>query len=218
MWFPFHMLYGRIRLRAGRWYQFGIDFKRCKFLPAWKFPWLCLRLLSTKPFWIRENLCTTQVNSNLTSNYATIVKSVHTARSPMFPFLLRWLEVATNPIMLSTLGSGKIVRGLDGIPAEGPVLFVGYHMMLGFELIPLVSRFWTERNILLRGIGHPMMFRRLGEGQLPDLSYYDTLRSMGAVPVSGANLFKLFKSKSHILLYPGGMREALHRKVLLIIV
>ncbi|KAL1352583.1 hypothetical protein AAHE18_06G177900 [Arachis hypogaea] len=35
---------------------------------------------------------------------------------------------------------------------------------------------------------------------------------MGAVPVAATNLFKLLSSKSHILLYPGGMREALHRK------
>ncbi|KAK3026747.1 hypothetical protein RJ639_042200 [Escallonia herrerae] len=66
----------------------------------------------------------------------------------------RWLEVLTSPVMLSTLGNGKIVRGFAGIPSKGPVLFVGYHMLLGLELGPL----------------------------------------------------------SHVLLYPGGVREALHRK------
>ncbi|KAK4603173.1 hypothetical protein RGQ29_011941 [Quercus rubra] len=35
---------------------------------------------------------------------------------------------------------------------------------------------------------------------------------MGAVPVSASNLFKLLSSKSHVLLYPGGVREATHRK------
>ncbi|KAJ9557582.1 hypothetical protein OSB04_012196 [Centaurea solstitialis] len=73
----------------------------------------------------------------------------------------RFVEEAFSPVMLSTLENGKIVRGLSGIPSEGPVIFVGI---------------------------------------------------MGAVPVSAANLFKLLKLKSHILLYPGGMREALHRK------
>ncbi|KAL0377253.1 UNVERIFIED_CONTAM: Acyltransferase-like protein, chloroplastic [Sesamum radiatum] len=124
----------------------------------------------------------------------------------------RWIEAATNPVMLSTLGSGKIVRSLAGIPSEGPVLYVGYHMMLGFELVPLVSRFWMERNILLRGVAHPMMFTKLREGRLPALSAFDTFRIMGAVPVSAANFYRLFSSKSHVLLYPGGMREALHRK------
>ncbi|KAL2529233.1 Esterase/lipase/thioesterase family protein [Forsythia ovata] len=124
----------------------------------------------------------------------------------------RWTEVATNPVMLSTLESGKVVRGLAGIPSEGPVLLVGYHMMLGLELVPLVSRFWIERNILLRGIAHPMMFTRLRDGLLPELSSFDTYKMMGAVPVSASNFFKLFSTKSHVLLYPGGMREALHRK------
>lgn len=125
----------------------------------------------------------------------------------------RWTELATCPVMLSTLENGKIVRGLEGIPSEGPVLFVGYHMLLGWELAPMVARFWAERNILLRGIAHPMMFRKLRDGKLPELSSFDTFRMMGAVPVSATNFYKLFASKSHVLLYPGGMREALHRKV-----
>jgi hypothetical protein len=40
---------------------------------------------------------------------------------------------------------------------------------------------------------------------------------MGAVPVSGSNFYKLMSSKAHALLYPGGMREAYHRKVMLLI-
>nr|GLL16405.1 acyltransferase-like protein At3g26840, chloroplastic isoform X3 [Ipomoea trifida] len=124
----------------------------------------------------------------------------------------RWTEVAVNPVMLSTLGDGKIVQGLAGIPSEGPVIVVGYHMLLGIELIPLVSRFWLEKEIVLRGIGHPLMFSRSREGLLPELSSYDPFRFMGAVPVSASNFFKLLSSNSHVLLYPGGMREALHRK------
>lgn len=125
----------------------------------------------------------------------------------------RWLTIATSPVMLSTMEDGKIVRGLAGIPSEGPVLFVGYHMLLGLELAPMVLQFLAERNILLRGIAHPMMFNRLRSGILPELSTFDTYRVFGAVPVSGSYFYKLMSSKSHILLYPGGMREALHRKV-----
>ncbi|KAK9678112.1 hypothetical protein RND81_11G188700 [Saponaria officinalis] len=123
-----------------------------------------------------------------------------------------WINPVLSPVMLSTLEDGKIVEGLEGIPSEGPTLLVGYHMLLGLELGPLVLRILTEKNILVRGIAHPMIFFRQGDGKLPDLSSYDLLRSMGAVPVSGTNLFKLLASKSHVLLYPGGMREALHRK------
>ncbi|XLS98597.1 hypothetical protein HN51_041332 [Arachis hypogaea] len=88
-------------------------------------------------------------------------------------------------------------------------------MLLGIELGPLVSRILTERDILVRGIAHPLMFRRNDAGLLPDLASFDSFRVMGAVPVAATNLFKLLSSKSHILLYPGGMREALHRKVVL---
>ncbi|KAB1202858.1 hypothetical protein CJ030_MR8G024971 [Morella rubra] len=124
----------------------------------------------------------------------------------------RWINTVTSPVMLSTLADGKIVRGLSGLPSEGPVLLVGYHMLLGLELAPLVTNIYLERNILVRGIAHPMAFVKKKQGALPDLSLYDSFRLMGAVPVSGTNFYKLLSSKSHVLLYPGGMREALHRK------
>ena len=123
------------------------------------------------------------------------------------------INTITSPVMLSTLEDGTIVKGLAGIPSEGPVLYVGYHMLLGLELGPLISRILMERNILVRGVAHPMAFMRKKNGRLPDISSFDTFRMMGAVPVAATSLFKLLSSKSHVLLYPGGMREALHRKV-----
>ncbi|GAB2284130.1 hypothetical protein Dimus_018600 [Dionaea muscipula] len=123
----------------------------------------------------------------------------------------RWIDATTCPVMLSTLADGKIVRGLAGIPREGPVLFVGYHMLLGLDIYPLMAQFFKE-NIIVRGLAHPLMFKKIREGLMPDLSSYDSFRLMGAVPVTGFNLFKLLSSKSHVLLFPGGMREALHRK------
>lgn len=129
--------------------------------------------------------------------------------------VLRFINDMTAPVLLSTLENGKIVRGLAGIPSEGPVLLVGYHMLLGLELVPLIARFLIERNIHVRGIAHPMLFAKSkGRSGGLDPSYYDTFRAMGAVPASGTNFFKLFSRKSHVLLYPGGMREALHRKVI----
>ncbi|MBA0649638.1 hypothetical protein Goklo_017182, partial [Gossypium klotzschianum] len=131
---------------------------------------------------------------------------------PPTPYEFKKIYESNSPVMLSTLEDGKVVRGLAGIPSEGPVLYVGYHMLLGFELAPLVLQFLMERNILLRGIAHPMMFTRAKEGRMLDLGSFDTYRLMGAVPVSGSNFYKLLSSKSHALLYPGGVREALHRK------
>ncbi|KAI4375223.1 hypothetical protein MLD38_013119 [Melastoma candidum] len=125
---------------------------------------------------------------------------------------IRLMDGALAPVYVSTLEDGTIVKGLAGIPSEGPVLLVGYHMLMGWDTYPLVARFVHERKIVVRGIAHPMLFLKKKDGGYLDESSFDNLRLMGAVPVSGPNLYKLLSSKSHILLYPGGMREALHRK------
>lgn len=117
--------------------------------------------------------------------------------------------------MLSTLQNGKIVKGLSGIPSEGPAVLVGYHMLLGLELGPLFIRFFTEKKIHLRGIAHPFLFNRASERLMPDSASFDSYRLLGAVPVSATNFYKLLSINSFVLLYPGGAREALHRKVLL---
>ena len=46
-----------------------------------------------------------------------------------------------------------------------------------------------------------------------DPQIFDKYKITGGAPVSHANIYKLLSSKSHVLLYPGGVREALHRKV-----
>ncbi|KAJ4778894.1 Esterase/lipase/thioesterase family protein [Rhynchospora pubera] len=124
----------------------------------------------------------------------------------------RLTNFATDPVMFSTLGDGHIIRGLSGIPDEGPAVFIGNHMLMGSELGPLVIQFLKEKNILLRGIAHPFMFDRNAEMLMPDYSSFDKYRIMGSVPVSGINLYKLLAINSFVLLYPGGAREALHKK------
>ncbi|XP_059652712.1 phytyl ester synthase 1, chloroplastic-like isoform X2 [Cornus florida] len=124
----------------------------------------------------------------------------------------RLFRLATSPVMFSTLEDGKIVRSLAGVPNEGPVLLVGYHMLMGFELVPLIEEFLREKNILVRGIAHPQLFTQQAEGHSDFLSFFDSIRLFGGTPVSPSNLFKLLSTKSHVLLYPGGAREALHHK------
>ncbi|KAI3929511.1 hypothetical protein MKX01_025679 [Papaver californicum] len=123
-----------------------------------------------------------------------------------------WINIAADPVMLSTLEDGKIVRGLAGIPSEGPVVYVGYHMLMGFDLAPLISTFLLQKNILVRGIAHPMFFQNELEKRQLDPSAFDPIKIMGAVPVSPTNFYKLLAKKSHVLLYPGGVREAFHGK------
>lgn len=122
------------------------------------------------------------------------------------------MDVAVDPVMLSTVG-GKVVRGLGGIPLEGPVLLVSNHMLMGYDVTPLVSRFWIEQNIKLRGIAHPGLLTTSTDSKFHDLPKVDVIRMAGGAPVSAKNLYRLFSVKSHVLLYPGGLREALHRRV-----
>ncbi|XP_038985819.1 acyltransferase-like protein At1g54570, chloroplastic isoform X2 [Phoenix dactylifera] len=127
----------------------------------------------------------------------------------------RWIDLAMSPVMLSTLEDGRVVKGLAGIPLEGPAVLIGYHMLMGLELGPLFTRLFLERKIHLRGIAHPFMFDRASELLMPDSSSFDSHRLLGAVPASAANFYKLLSRKSFVLLYPGGAREALHKKMLL---
>jgi len=118
----------------------------------------------------------------------------------------------SSPVMFSTNQHGKIVKGLSGLPQEGPVLFVGIHMLMGFEVGVFVLELLKQRKISLRGLAHPVVMGDLLEEELQEPHAFDQFRLHGAVPVSGKNLLKLLSSKSFILLYPGGVREALHRK------
>ncbi|KAG9457589.1 hypothetical protein H6P81_002097 [Aristolochia fimbriata] len=124
-----------------------------------------------------------------------------------------FFRIATSPVMFSTLEDGKIVQGLAGVPNEGPVLLVGYHMLLGFELAPLVDAFMREKNTVIRGMAHPMLFPPIvNEDVLQEFSRFDLMRVFGALPVTPSNFYKLLQAKSYVLLYPGGAREALHKK------
>ncbi|KAJ0976217.1 hypothetical protein J5N97_018182 [Dioscorea zingiberensis] len=124
----------------------------------------------------------------------------------------RLFRVATSPVVLSTLEDGKIVRGLDGIPEEGPVLFVGYHMLMGLELAPLYEEFLRERRTCIRGMAHPMLFSGMRRPARTEFSRFDYMNVFGAIPVSPGNIYQLLSKKAFVLLYPGGAREALHRK------
>ncbi|PWZ14526.1 Acyltransferase-like protein [Zea mays] len=124
----------------------------------------------------------------------------------------RVLKLVTDPVMLSTLGDGRVVRGLAGLPREGPAVLVGYHMLLGFELGPMVTGILSGTGVHVRGLAHPFMFDGATERLMPDSAHFDLHRVMGAVPVTGANFYRLLADKEFVLLYPGGAREALHRK------
>lgn len=128
-----------------------------------------------------------------------------------FDQIMRSFQIASSSVMFSTLEDGKIVKGLVGVPDEGPVLLVGYHMLLGLELTALVEEFLRVKNVMVRGVAHPALFTAM-ETSSTEFSIPDLVKVFGAVPVTPGNIFRLLSEKSHVLLYPGGAREALHFK------
>nr|CAB3477166.1 unnamed protein product [Digitaria exilis] len=98
----------------------------------------------------------------------------------------RDLRFRTCPAMYSTLEDGTVVRGLAGVPQDGPVLLVGNHMLLGIELISLAAEFLRLKGVVVRGIAHPLLMYKY--------------------------IYKLLAAGEFVLLYPGGHREALHCK------
>ncbi|CAO2203495.1 unnamed protein product [Urochloa humidicola] len=121
-------------------------------------------------------------------------------------------HLALSPVMMSTLKNGKIVRGLSGIPDQGPVLFVGYHALMGIELSPLYEEFLREKKTIVRGMAHPFLFGKKFESSRQESSRFDTVSMYGGLPVTPINMYRLFERNEFVLFYPGGVREALHRK------
>ncbi|XP_065854253.1 phytyl ester synthase 1, chloroplastic-like isoform X2 [Euphorbia lathyris] len=129
-----------------------------------------------------------------------------------FERLDRSFRIASSSAMFSTMADGRIVRGLAGVPDEGPLILVGNHMLMGMEVFSLVEEFVRKKNFLIHGIAHPAMFSGRSEDSADAMSLGDWFQVLGAIPVSPVNLFKLLSAKKHVLLYPGGARESLHYK------
>ncbi|KAJ1687724.1 hypothetical protein LUZ63_019114 [Rhynchospora breviuscula] len=124
----------------------------------------------------------------------------------------RWFSLATSPVYFSTLPSGEIVRGLEGVPKKGPVLLVSYHMLWGLDLGMLYKQFLDEIKVNLFGMAHPVIFSPRAESSRREFTHYDNLFLFGGIPVSPVTMYRLLQQGSFVLLFPGGAREALHRK------
>lgn len=122
------------------------------------------------------------------------------------------LNQLLSPVMLSTLQNGKIVRSLAGVPDKGPVLFVGYHQLMAMEVSSLLEGFFREKKAVVRALAHEVFFVGNFGTLREELFLFDVVSMYGAVPVNPINMYKLFERNEFVLLYPGGVREALHRK------
>jgi 1-acyl-sn-glycerol-3-phosphate acyltransferase len=96
------------------------------------------------------------------------------------------------------------VRGLDNIPAEGPVLLVGNHSggTLISDTFVLGQAFYDHFGPLRRfhQLAHDLVF------QLPGVRA--SLSRYGTVPASPANMGRALERGAALLVYPGGDHEA----------
>jgi 1-acyl-sn-glycerol-3-phosphate acyltransferase len=135
----------------------------------------------------------------------------------------------TSPVFFSTDSvTGERRLGLSLVPTtnDRPLLIVGNHQLFGQDLGMIISELLEERNIVARGLAHPTVAEGLlllGEQEVrtqrrrfefsEDIRFEgDLFQMFGAVKVSPRNFFRLLQSNQTALLFPGGVREALHGK------
>ena len=119
-----------------------------------------------------------------------------------------------NPSEVELIGSifkpwewltSPVFYGMEDIPTEGPVLFVGNHTLLGGLDVPLVwLKLYREKNIFLRMLVDHTHFK------IPILR--DFLAKFGEVDGTRENAAELLRKEQYVLVFPGGSREAFKRK------
>jgi 1-acyl-sn-glycerol-3-phosphate acyltransferase len=94
------------------------------------------------------------------------------------------------------------VRGLDNIPAEGPVLLVGNHSggLYIADTIVLACAFY-------RHFGADRRFHQLAHDVAARVPYLGGMRRYGTVPASYENAEAAFALGAAVLVYPGGDYE-----------
>ena len=128
---------------------------------------------------------------------------------------------AHSPVFFSTdKDTGKRWRGLSKLPEKtGPLLIVGNHQLFGADLRIVFYQLWREKEILARGLAHPVLFSMSNvtelQGKTPGLKrqignpFNGDYQSFGAVPVTPRNFYRLLQTNQTALLFPGGAKEAL---------
>jgi 1-acyl-sn-glycerol-3-phosphate acyltransferase len=94
--------------------------------------------------------------------------------------------------------------GLDNINPEVPSLFVANHNTYAIDVALIMAEIYHNKGILPRGLGDKWHF------SVP--IWRDILRRFGGVDGSRENCTKLMEAGEHVMIFPGGGREALKRK------
>jgi 1-acyl-sn-glycerol-3-phosphate acyltransferase len=93
--------------------------------------------------------------------------------------------------------------GLEHIDKSKPSILVGNHSIYSYDVAILLVELKLQKDIALRALGDRM------HGKIP--YWRDLLENYGVVPATPENCTELMKTKQHILVFPGGAREAFKR-------
>lgn len=94
--------------------------------------------------------------------------------------------------------------GLDNIDPDKPSLFVGNHPLFAVDYPFMAAELYEKKNIILHPLGDHWHFR------IPLWSFL--VSQIGAVDGTPENCSRLMEAGEHIVVFPGGAREAFKRK------
>jgi 1-acyl-sn-glycerol-3-phosphate acyltransferase len=94
--------------------------------------------------------------------------------------------------------------GLQHLDKHKPSLLVGNHSIYSYDVAILLVELKLRKDIEIRALGD-----RIHE-EIP--LWRGLLKNNGVVPATPENCTQLMKNREHILVFPGGAREALKRK------
>ena len=96
-------------------------------------------------------------------------------------------------------------EGLELVPDDRPLLFVGNHTLFGLLDVPLlIAQLYQEKGIFLRALGDHAHFK------IP--VWRDLLTRFGTVDGTRENCAALMSAGESVLVFPGGGREVAKRK------
>jgi 1-acyl-sn-glycerol-3-phosphate acyltransferase len=138
---------------------------------------------------------------------ASDIAGAVTGREAADPFDLRDPDYIERTLpawrLMSNLYFRAAVRGLDHIPAEGPVLLVGNHSggVLIADTFVFAQAFYDHfgPQRVFHQLAHDLVFKTPGARAL--------VQRYGTVPASPKNMAKALRRNAALLVYPGGDHE-----------